>query len=160
MKRIVSLGFGFSIAIMLQTMVLPKWLPIGFIPDFPLLAVLIFGFWKPSASGFWLGLLLGSFQGWLHGFGFWAFALSRGFASIFASWMRLQWLWQSPVAAGFCAAVSTIFAETLLALFLVISERNFSPFSLLLPIVAFETPVNAFFAFALSWLRQPKEVLA
>ncbi len=160
MKGIVSLIICVSFVLIVQTMVMPKWLPFGFVPDFALLTVLLFGFWKPISSGFWLGLLLGAFQGWLHGFAWWAFALSRSLAAVFANWMRTQWLWQSPLAAGFCAALSTIFAETLLAFLLLLAERSFFPFVLLLPIVAFEAPINALFAFVLSWFKQLKEVLA
>lgn len=160
MKRIVLIVICLLTLAMLQTMVMPKYFPLGFVPDFLLLTVLLLGFWKPNASGFWLGSLLGAFQGWLHGFSWWAFALSRGFAAIFAGWMRVQWLWQSPIAAGFCAALGTAFAETFLALLLILSERSIVPIKLLLPIVAFEAPVNAFLAFALSWFKQPKEVLA
>lgn len=152
------LCFGLSLMMMFQMMLMPKWLPIGFMPDFPLLIVLLVSFWKPNAFGFWLGLLLGSFQGWLHGTGWWAFALSRGFASTFASWLRVRWLWQSPLAAGFCAALGTVFAEILLALFLTLSERNLSPFVLLPMIVAFEIPFNALFAFAISHIAQMRRL--
>lgn len=160
MKRTFLLGVYFLLAIMLQKMVMPKWLPIGFIPDFLLLAVLLFGFWKSGASGFWFGLLLGLFQGWIHGVGWWAFALSRGLAAVFVGWMRIRWLWTSPLAVSSCTAVGTVFAETLLAILFAISERSLSPFSLLFTIAAFEASVNSLFAFLISWLKQPREVLA
>ncbi|MDT7893939.1 MAG: hypothetical protein RRA51_06430, partial [Armatimonadota bacterium] len=85
-------------------------------------------------------------------------ALSRAFAGVFASWMRNQWLWQSAPAAGFCAGVSTIVAETFLALSLALSERGLSPLVLLLTVGSFEAIANAILGLIVSWLRSPREV--
>lgn len=159
MKRGLAIFFGLTLLLMAQTMLLPRWMPQGFVPDLMLLTVVLVGFWKPKGQVFWLGLLFGLLQGWLHGVGWWAFALSRSFAGIFAGWMRTQWLWQSPPAAGFCAAVSTIAAETFLALLLTLSERSLMPFASLFTVGAFEAVFNAVVGFAISWLFHPKEVL-
>jgi len=141
-----------------QTIVLPICSPFGFVPDLLLLTVVLVRFWKPGSSAIWLGLIFGFFQGWLHGTGWWAFALSRAFAGVFAGWMRTQWLWQSAPAAGFCAGISTIVAETLLALSFVLSEWSLLPLTLLLTVGSFEALSNAIFGFVVSWVWRPKEV--
>jgi len=158
MKRWLAISVGSVLLLTIQTIALPIWLPFGFIPDLLLLTVVLVGFWKPGRSAIWLGLILGLFQGWMHGAGWWAFALSRAFAGVFASWMRNQWLWQSAPAAGFCAGVSTIVAETFLALSLALSERGLSPLVLLLTVGSFEAIANAILGLIVSWLRSPREV--
>ncbi len=160
MKRRLAVFLGLTLLLMAQTMCLPRWMPQGFVPDLLLLTVILVGFWKPKGQSFWLGLLFGLIQGWLHGVGWWAFVLSRVFAGVFAGWMRTQWLWQSPPAAGFCAAVSTVVAEILLALLLTLSERSLTPFALLFTVGTFEAVFNGMVGFAVSWLLRPKEVLA
>lgn len=159
MKRGLAIFIGLTLLLMAQTMLLPRWMPQGFVPDLMLLTVVLVGFWKPKGQAFWLGLFFGLFQGWVHGAGWWAFALSRAFAGVFAGWMRNQWLWQSPPAAGFCAGVSTIAAETLLALSLALSERSLTPLALLLTVGLFEAIFNAAAGFVISRLLLPKEVL-
>ncbi|MFN3420283.1 MAG: hypothetical protein ACK40X_00980, partial [Armatimonadota bacterium] len=57
-------------------------------------------------------------------------------------------------------AVTTFFAETLLALLLTLSERSLMPFVLLFTVGSFEAIFNAAAGFAVSWLLRPKEVLA
>jgi cell shape-determining protein MreD len=158
MKRWLAISVGLVLLLTIQTIALPIWLPFGFIPDLLLLTVVLVGFWKPGRSAIWLGLILGLFQGWMHGTGWWAFALSRAFAGVFASWMRNQWLWQSAPAAGFCAGISTIIAETLLSLLLVLSERSLLPLVLLLTVGSFEALSNAILGFVVSWVWRPKEV--
>ncbi|MFA0735777.1 MAG: hypothetical protein OGMRLDGQ_002277 [Candidatus Fervidibacter sp.] len=158
MKRWLAISVGLVLLLTIQTIALPIWLPFGFIPDLLLLTVVLVGFWKPGRSAIWLGLILGLFQGWMHGAGWWAFALSRAFAGVFASWMRNQWLWQSAPAAGFCAGISTIIAETLLSLLLVLSERSLLPLVLLLTVGSFEALSNAILGFVVSWVWRPKEV--
>jgi cell shape-determining protein MreD len=158
MKRWLAISVGLVLLLTIQTIALPIWLPFGFIPDLLLLTVVLVGFWKPRRSAIWLGLILGLFQGWMHGAGWWAFALSRAFAGVFASWMRNQWLWQSAPAAGFCAGISTIIAETLLSLLLVLSERSLLPLVLLLTVGSFEALSNAILGFVVSWVWRPKEV--
>ncbi len=160
MKRGFAIFLGLTILLMAQVMLLPRWMPQGFTPDLLMLTVILVGFWKPKGQSFWLGLFFGLFQGWLHGMGWWAFALSRAFAGIFAGWIRTQWLWPSPIAAGFCAAITTIVMETLLALLLALSERSLTPFALLFTVGSFEAIFNAVAGFAISWLIRPKEVLA
>jgi cell shape-determining protein MreD len=158
MKRWLAISVGLVLLLTIQVIALPIWLPFGFIPDLLLLTVVLVGFWKPGRSAIWLGLILGLFQGWMHGAGWWAFALSRAFAGVFASWMRNQWLWQSAPAAGFCAGISTIIAETLLSLLLVLSERSLLPLVLLLTVGSFEALSNAILGFVVSWVWRPKEV--
>jgi cell shape-determining protein MreD len=158
MKRCLAISVGLVLLLTIQTIALPIWLPFGFIPDLLLLTVVLVGFWKPGRSAIWLGLIFGFFQGWLHGTGWWAFALSRAFAGVLAGWMRNQWLWQSAPAAGFCAGISTIIAETLLSLLLVLSERSLLPLVLLLTVGSFEALSNAILGFVVSWVWRPKEV--
>jgi cell shape-determining protein MreD len=158
MKRWLAISVGLVLLLTIQTIALPIWLPFGFIPDLLLLTVVLVGFWKPGRSAIWLGLILGLFQGWMHGAGWWAFALSRAFAGVFASWMRNQWLWQSAPAAGFCAGISTIIAETLLSLLLFLLERSLLPLVLLLTVGSFEALSNAILGFVVSWVWRPKEV--
>ncbi len=158
MKRWLAISVGLVLLLTIQTIALPIWLPFGFIPDLLLLTVVLVGFWKPGRSAIWLGLILGLFQGWMHGAGWWAFALSRAFGGVFASWIRNQWLWQSAPAAGFCAGISTIIAETLLSLLLVLSERSLLPLVLLLTVGSFEALSNAILGFVVSWVWRPKEV--
>ncbi|MEZ8218134.1 rod shape-determining protein MreD [Candidatus Fervidibacteria bacterium JGI MDM2 SSWTFF-3-K9] len=158
MKRWLAILVGLVLLLTIQTVALPIWLPFGFIPDLLLLTVVLVGFWKPGSSGMWLGLVLGLFQGWMHGTGWWAFALSRALAGVFASWMRNQWLWQSVPAAGFCAGVSTIVAETFLALSLALVERSLLPLALLLTVGGVEAVTNAILGLIVSWFRHPKEV--
>ena len=157
MRKAVGAVIGFSLLLMAQTITMPMWLPFGFIPDLLLLTIILVGFLKPSGQAFWLGLILGLFQGWIQGRCWWAFAISRSFASVLAGWMKNKWLWQSPPAAGFCAAVTTIAAETVLAILLAISERSLTPFKLLLPTGVFETTVNAVLGFVILQLWFPKE---
>jgi len=158
MKRWLSVLVGLALLLTIQVIAFPIWLPFGFIPDLLLLTVVLVGFWKPGSSAIWLGLVLGSFQGWIHGTGWWAFALSRAFAGVFASWMRNRWLWQSPLAAGFCAGISTIVAEAFLALSLALVERSLLPLALLLTVGSFEAVTNAILGLIVSWFRCPKEV--
>jgi rod shape-determining protein MreD len=158
MKQWLVISIGLVVLLTIQVIALPIWLPLGFIPDLLLLTVVLVGFWRSGSSAIWLGLILGLFQGWMHGTGWWAFALSRAFAGVFASWMRSQWLWQSAPAAGFCAGISTIVAETFLALSLALVERSLLPLGLLLTVGSFEAVTNAILGFFVSWLRRPKEV--
>jgi rod shape-determining protein MreD len=158
MRRWITIFIALTLLLATQTIVLPIWLPFGFVPDLLLLTIVLVGFWKPGNNAIWLGLILGLFQGWLHGTGWWALALSRAFAGFSAGWMRTQWLWQSAPAAGFCAGVSTIVAETFLALLLTFSERSLLPFMLLLTVGSFEALSNAIFSFLVSWIWRPKEV--
>ncbi len=160
MRRWFAAFLGLAFLLMAQTMLLPRWIPLGFVPDLFLLTVILVGFWKPKGQAFWLGLCLGLLQGWIHGAGWWAFASSRAFAGIFATWMRNQWLWQSPPAAGFCAAVSTIASEVLLAFLLTLSERNLAPLTLLFTVGSFEAIFNAVTGFAVSRLILSGEVPA
>jgi len=158
MRRWIAIFIVLTLLLATQTIVLPIWLPFGFVPDLLLLTVVLVGFWKPGSSAFWLGLIFGFFQGWLHGIGWWAFALSRAFAGVFAGWMRTQWLWQSAPAAGFCAGISTIVAETLLSLLLALSERSLLPIALFLTVGSFEASSNAILGFAFSLIRRLREV--
>ncbi len=159
MRRKLAVSLGLALLVMAQTMLLPRWTPESFAPDLLLLTVILVGFWKSGGQAFGLGLLFGLFQGWVHGAGWWAFALSRAFAGVFSGWMRTQWLWQSPPAAGFCAAVSTFSAETLLSFLLALSERSLTPFALLFSVGVLEATFNAVVGFVVSWLLRPKEVL-
>ncbi len=160
MRRWIAVGIGWLLLVMVQLMVLPRWLPVGVVPDLLLLTVILIGFWRADARTVGIGLLVGLFQGWLHGAGMVAFALSRAFAAGFAGWLRVQWLWQSPPAAGFCAAVTTLTAEGILALLFALTERQLTPFAALLSIALLEVPFNALLAALIFWLRRPKEVLA
>lgn len=159
MKRCALIFFGLVFLLAVQVVVLPIWLPLGFVPDLLLLTVVLMGFWKPGSYPIWLGLFTGFLQGWLHGRGWWAFALSRAFAGAFAGWMRSQWLWPSAPAAGFCAGASTMAAESLLALLFALSERSLLPFSLLLTLGVFEAILNAILGFVVLWVQRPKEVV-
>jgi len=158
MRRWIVIFIALTLLLASQTIVLPIWLPFGFVPDLLLLTIVLVGFWKSGSSAIWLGLIFGFFQGWLHGTGWWAFALSRGFAGVFAGWMRTQWLWQSAPAAGFCAGISTIVAETFLSLLFALSERSLLPIALFLTVGSFEALSNSIFSFVVSWIWRPKEV--
>lgn len=160
MRKAIGAIIGLSLLLMAQTITMPMWLPFGLVPDLLLLTIILVGFLKPTGQAFWLGLILGLFQGWIHGRCWWAFAISRSFAGVFAGWMKNKWLWQSPPAAGFCAAVTTTAAEIVLAILLALSERSLTPFNLLLPISAFETTVNAVLGFVILQLCFPKEAAA
>lgn len=150
---------GWLVLVVAQVMVLPRWCPIGYVPDLLLLAVVLLGFWKADVQAVGIGFLVGLLQGWLHGTGWWVFALSRSLAAGFAGWLRVQWLWQSAPAAGFCAAISTLVAEGVLALLLVLTERQITPLLLFLHIALLEGLINAFLGALVFWVRTPKEVL-
>jgi len=158
MRRWIAIFIVLTLLLATQTVILPIWLPVGFVPDLLLLTIVLVGFWKPGSSAIWLGLIFGFFQGWLHGTGWWAFTLSRAFAGVFAGWMRTQWLWQSAPAAGVCAGISTIVAEILLSLLFALSERSLLPIALFLTVGSFEALSNAIFSFLVSWIWRPKEV--
>ncbi len=160
MRHLLSALLWGSLLAIAQVMLLPRWSPIGFVPDLLLLAVVLKGFGRADSRTIWLGLVVGLAQGWLHGTAWWAFAISRTFAAWLSGWLRVRWLWLSAPASGFCAAVTTLAAEAMLALLLTVSERSGTPLALWLVIAPFEALVNAMLGTLVFWFCRPKEVLA
>ncbi len=152
------MAFGLALLFVGQTMVLPWWLPLGFLPDLLLLTVVLIGFLRPDGRAFWLGLFLGFCQGRLHGAAWWAFALSRAFAGAAAGWLKAQWLWTGLPAAAFCVAVCTFSAELLQGLMLAFAERSLAPLGLAWRIGVVEAALGAVLGGIVFQIKQQREV--
>lgn len=160
MRRGLMMAFLLALLFIGQVMVLPFWLPLGFLPDLVLLTVVLVGFWRPDGRAFWLGLFLGFCQGWLQGAAWWAFALSRAFAGAAAGWLRVRWLWMGLPAAAFCVAVCTFSAELLQGLLLVFAERSFAPLGLVWRIGIVEAAIGSLLGGIVFQIKQRREVPA
>lgn len=128
MKRWLLYGIGLLGLIGAQVLVVPRFLPRGWMPDLFLLTVILWGFLVPDGRAGWAGLALGGLQGWLHGSGFLPLSLSRGFAGWLSSWLRRRWLWFSFPAGLFCLGTTTLLTEGLTGILFSIGERSGAPF--------------------------------
>lgn len=126
MKRFIGLIVSLSVLLVGQTMVIPLFLPFNYRPDLLLVTTVLMGFLRPNGQAVWVGLIFGCCQGLSHATAIFPFALSRSFAGMASSWLRVRWLWSSLPAAAFCVAVCTLIAEVLLGLLLSLTERSFS----------------------------------
>ena len=159
MKRWLLCSLGLGGLLGAQVIVLPRFVPWAWRPDLILLTVVLWGFFVPDGRAGWLGLLLGGFQGWLHGTALLPLAFSRAFAGWLAGWLRRRWLWFSFPAGLFCLFVTTFLAEGLAGAMMSIGERDLAPFLHGWRLGATEAVGSVLLGGCLLWFRQNRLAL-